>query len=823
METLLRDVRFGVKLLLKEKTFSVTVLLTLAVCIGANVAIFSVIDAVLLRPLPYAHPDRLVTIYNSYPGAGAPRGATSSTDYFMQRGHIDALEEEAQIQGWGPTIGEAGSTERVQGLRVTPSFFSLLGMQPIMGRTFTEDEMTVGNHREVVLSYGYWQEHFGGAPDVVGKGLRVDGETYTVVGVLPERFTLVQQPGIKVFAPTPYTDDQRTVDSWHNNGYALMGRLRPGATAEQATAQIAALNESLMDRWPATNAREILKSAGFHTVVVKVQDDLVRDVKPILYLLWAGVAFVFLLGCVNIANLMLARAQVRMGEMATRLALGAERLRVARQVLTESVVIGVLGGILGVGVGALGLRLLSTLGVDNLPRWAEVGIDGPVLLFTLALAVGAGVLFGAIPVVHVMRGDLNAVFRMEGRTGTASRKAVLVRSSLVTTQVAVAFVMLIGAGLMLMSFRAALSVDPGFRPDGVFTALVSLPEARYPNEDQRRQFADDLLGSVRSIPGVEAASITTNLPFSGNNSSSVIFPEGYVPKPGESVLSPAQTRAGPGYFEAMGIPLVQGRTFTEADGPDQPNVVIIDEWLAHRYWPDTSPLGHRMVYGVAPGDSVPPENRFTIIGVVKDIKQNDLTAPASEHVGAYYFTYRQGPPAFLSLVVRTATGATTITPAIRETLRRIDPELPLFQVRTMEQRISDSLISRRVPLLLLLAFAGIALFLAVVGIYGALAYSVTQRTREIGIRVAMGSTPKGIFRIVVGQGIRVAGVGLVLGAVASLLLTRLMASMLFQISPTDLRVMGAVALILGLIALAACLVPAHRATSVDPVTALTYQ
>jgi len=376
---------------------------------------------------------------------------------------------------------------------------------------------------------------------------------------------------------------------------------------------------------------------------------------------------------------------------------------------------------------------------------------------------------------------------------------------------------------MLMSFRAALSVDPGFQPKGVLTGLVSLPQSRYQNADQRRQFSDELLGAVRAIPGVEAASVTTNLPFSGLNSASVIFPEGYVPKPDESILAPFQTRAGPGYFEAMGIPLVEGRTFKESDGPDQPNVMVIDQWLAHRYWPHSSPLGHAMIFGVAPGDSVPPENRFTIIGVVKDVKQTDLTTPASEHVGAYYFTYRQRPPGYLMLVVRSATGATSVTPAVRKALERIDPDLPFFQVRTMEQRISDSLISRRVPLMLLLAFAGIALFLAVVGIYGALAYSVTQRTREIGIRVAMGSTPRDIFRIVVGQGLRVAGVGLVLGALASVVLTRLMASMLFQIDPTDPRVMAGVALILGGVALAACLVPARRATSVDPVTALTYR
>ncbi len=822
METLFRDVRYGLKLLLKEKTFSATVLLTLAICIGANVAIFSVIHAVLLEPLPYDHPEQLVTIYNSYPGAGAERASSSSTDYFMQRGHIAAFEEEAQYQGWGPTVGEAGSTERVRAMRVTPSFFPMLGVQAALGRTFTDDEMDVGNHKKVLLTWGYWQEHFGGSPDVVGRDLRVDGEPYTVVGVLPESFRVVGNPETRLFAPIPYTDEQRSVQNWHSNNYELMARLRPDATVEQASAQIAALNESLIDQWPIQGGRQLLKDAGFRTIVVLTRDDLVRDIKPVLYMLWAGVAFVLLIGCVNIANLMLARSQVRMNEMATKLALGAERLRVARQVLTESVVIGVLGGALGVGVGALGLRLLNTMGVEGMPRWADVSIDGPVLLFTLAVAIGAGVLFGAIPMVHVMRSDLSAVFRTEGRTGTASRKSVFVRSSLVTTQVAVAFVMLVGAGLMFVSFRAALGVSPGFDPRGTLTAFVSLPQAHYGTGEARRQFTDELLGAVRTLPGVQAASITSNLPFTGQNSASVILPEGYVLRPGESILSPSQTWGGPGYFEAMGIPLVEGRPFQESDGPDQPPVIIIDEWLAHRYWPSSSALGHRMVWGVAPGDSVPPDQLFTIIGVVKDIKQNDLTAPASEHVGAYYFTYRQRPPGSMSLVVRTAAEPTSLTSGVRAALERIDPELPLFGVRTMEERIADSLVSRRLPLMLLLVFAGVALFLAVVGIYGALAYSVTQRTREIGIRVAMGSTPKQIFGIVVGQGLRVAGVGLVLGVVASLLLTRLMTSILFDVSPTDPRVMGVVAVILGLVALVACLLPARRATSVDPVAALTH-
>ncbi len=821
MESLFRDVRFGLKLLLKEKTFSAAVLLTLAICIGVNVAIFSVVHTVLLQPLPYAHPDRLVTIYNSYPGAGVPRAGEGSADYFLQRGNIAALKGEALLQQRGVTVGEAGSTQRIQSLRVTPSFFGLLGIDPLLGRGFTDDEMDPGKSHEVVLTYGYWQEQFAGAHDVVGRDLRIDGVPYSIVGVLPESTEIVGYHDIRFLLPIPIPPDQRTIQAWHNNNYRMIGRLAPGSTVQQATAQIAALNQSLIERWPVQNGRQLLKDAGYKTVVVGLQRDLVRDIRPILYLLWAGVAFVLLIGCVNVANLMLARSQVRVIELATRLALGAERTRLARQILTESVVIGLLGGALGVGIGALGIHLLGTLGADSIPRWSDVSVDGSVLLFALLVAVGASALFGSLPVARVMKSDWNAVFRSEGRTGTASRRAVLARSTMVATQVAVAFVMLIAAGLMLMSFRSALAVDPGFRPAGVLTANIALPGVRYGDGAKRRQFTDQLLEAVRALPGVRAASVTSSLPLTDNTSSSVILPVNYVPPAGESILSPFRSQVGPGYFKAMGIPLLEGRTFQDSDGPDATRVMVIDQWLAHRYWPHESAIGHRMVWGVAPGDSVPPDQIATIIGVVKDVKQVSLTEPTAEHVGAYYFTYRQQPFGFLTLVVRTATDPSSVTSGVRAVLERIDPELPLYGVETMARRVSDSLASRRVPLVLLSVFAGVALFLAIVGIYGSLAYTVTQRTREIGIRMAMGSTPEQIFRVVVGQGMRTATMGLVVGLVASILLTRFMATLLFGVSPTDPVVLGSVVVVLALVALAACLIPARRATGVDPVTALT--
>jgi predicted permease len=822
MEKLLRDVRYSLKTLFKEKTFSATVLTTLAVCIAANVAIYSVIHTVLLEPLPFEEPDRLVTVFNSYPGAGAARASNGSVDYFQRRENIEAFDGVALYQGSGHTVGEAGSTEQVSSLRVTPSFFPVLGVEAAMGRTFTEDEMEVGNHEKVVLTDAYWREYYGGAPDVVGRELRLNGRPFTVVGVLDPDFTMPNRADMRFFVPIPFTEEDRGLDRWHSNNFSMIARLRPGATPEQAAAQNLALNNTLIDQWPLPGARQILEDAGYKTIVVPTQADLVRDIQGVLYMLWAGVGFVLLIGCVNIANLMLARAQTRVSEVATKLALGASRARVARQVMTDALVMGVLGGALGVGLGTAALRFLMSLGAAELPRGTEISIDAPVLLFTLALAVGAGLIFGSIPMAQIMKGDLTPVFRTESRSGTASKRAVLLRSGLVTSQVGLAFIMLIGTGLMLMSFRAALSVEPGFEPEGVFTAFISLPSSRYEESEQRSRFLDELIPAVQAIPGVKTASITSQLPFTGNNSSSVIMPEWYEPTAGESLLSPLQTWVGADYFETLGIELIEGRLFQPSDGPDSRNVIVIDEWLARRYWPESSPIGERMLWGAVPGvEDISEDNYYTVIGVVETIVHNDLTAPRSEHVGAYYFTYRQGAPGFSTIVASTDLEPASLTAQVRSALTRIDPELPLFGVETMRSRIDESLASRRIPLMLLGVFASVALFLAVIGIYGALAYSVTQRRREIGIRMAMGSGPRGEFWSVVRGGLRVTGLGLAVGAGAALLLTRLMESLLFGVQAADARVMVVVAVLLALVGFVACVIPARRATRVNPVESLT--
>jgi predicted permease len=822
MDHLLRDLRFGAKLLWKGKAVTVTVLLTLGVCIGANTAIFGVIDTVMLRPLPFPQPDRLVRVFNSYPNAGTARGPNSAPDYFYRRERVPAFQQVAEYQYSGSTVSDlSGRPERIPSMRVTASFFPLLGVKPLLGRTFTEDEMEPATAQKVVLSYGFWQERYGGDPAAVGRDLRIDGRPYTIVGVVPESFHFLGESERRFYVPIAYTPADHTPARLHNNDYEMIARLAPGASMAQAASQIKALDAWLVDQVPFPNARQILSDAGYHAVVVDLKADLLRDVRPIFYLLWAGVALVLLIGCVNIANLMLARASQRTRELATRIALGADRRRLAAQLVTEALLLGAVGGVLGLAAGTAGLRLLAALGANELPRGTQVGMNGMVVLFTALVATGAGVVFGSIPLIHVLRTDLNAVFRAESRTGTASRRAVSLRGGLVAGQVALAFMLLIAAGLMLASFRAVLQVSPGFQPSSVLTGYLSLPAARYPDDASRNRLLDAVLEQVRALPGVQAASVASQIPFSGNASSSVVLPEGYVPRAGESLLSPLRTRVGPDYFRAMGIPILEGRSFETADDSSSRRVMVIDRWLAHRYWPNASPIGKRMRMGVPGMTNDDEAMMYTIVGVVGDIKQNALTEDT--HAGAYYLTYEQQSFPFFTLVARTATTPTSLVEPIRRVVSGIDPDLPFYMPQTMEARIDDTLRGRRVTMLLLLAFGGVALFLAAVGIYGVLAYSVSQRTRELGVRMALGGSQQQVFRLVLRQGLGVIVAGLLLGGVGSLLLLRLIRALLYGVRPTDPVVLLGVAMTLGAVGVMACVLPARRATRIDPIVALSME
>ena len=819
MESLLRDLRIAVRLLGRDRAFTLTVLLTLSLCVGANVAVFSVVRAVILRPLPFEDPERLVTLYNSYPGTGFERGANSVVDFFLRREHVDSLEDVALYDQRGSTVGEAGSTERVPVLQATPSLFPMLRVGPALGRSFTEDEMEPGQSDRVLLTHGYWQEQLGGRPDAVGRTLRMDGVLFDIVGILPEGFRMPGHREIRLVVPLAFTPEERSLENWHSNSFEMLGRLRPGAGIEQASAQVAAANDAITDEVPLPNIRQVLADVGFHTVVVPTQDDLVRTVRPTLYLLWAGVGFILLIGCANVANLALARAHGRAGELATRLALGAPKAKLVRQLLTESLVMGLLSALGGGLIAAVGIGVFADAGFDGLLRGSDVRADASVVAVALLLGVGTALLSGLIPVARLLRGELHQSLGQVGRTASPGRNTTLIQNGLVVSQLALVFPLLAGAGLMLLSLQRALGVDPGFEVDSVWTGAISLPGARYGTPEEQRRFSDELLGGMTSLPGVADAGITSMLPFSGNASASVIIPEGYAPSPGESLLAPYQSTVGPGYFDSMGIELIEGRGFEVSDDADNINVIIIDEWLARRYWPDSSPLGARMAYGVTSQEGVPEENLFTVVGVVGTVRQNDLTD--LEHPGAYYFTYRQRPIPNFTITARSDLEPEALTAGIRRLVAGLDPEIPLFDVRTLRSRVDGSLTVRRTTMILLQVSAGLALVLAAVGITGVLSRNVAERRKELGIRMAAGSSPARVFGMVLRRGALLGGAGLLLGGVFALLLGNLIQSLLFEVDPLNPAVLLATGAALELVVLLACAAPAGRASRLDPVQVLS--
>src|SRR3954471_19063221 len=552
---MISDIRVGLRLLWKDKAFTLTAALTLALCIGANTALFSVVHNVLLRPLPVPESDRIVLMGNAYPGAGAAIGGSSGVpDYYDRLRDVTVFEEQALYNGRNHSIDQNGAPARVRGTQVTPSFFRLLRVTPALGRTFTEAEGEIGNEKKAVLSYALWQAQFGGDPQAVGKDIRLDGQPYTIVGVMPKGFYFLN-PNAMLWTPLAFTAEQKADSSRHNNSWQNIARLKPGASIEQARQQVDALNAANLQRFP--QYKELLINAGFHTTVDRLQDTLVRDIKPTLYLMWGGALFVLLIGCVNVANLVLVRSRVRLTELATRLALGAGRWRVARQLVVESVLLSMIAAAAGLAVGYGALQLLGTLNIQDLPRGQEIRLDGVVVAYTIGIAAAIGFVLGLIPLANVLPANLTIVLREEGRAGTSGRGARMLRRSLVVAQVAFAFVLLVGAGLLLASFRQVLSVQPGFNPDGVLTASVGLPRARYTDDQALIAFTHQALDRLRALPGVTAVGATDTIPFGGNNSDSVIFAEGYQMKPGESVISPSQVDVTPGYFEAMGVRLVR--------------------------------------------------------------------------------------------------------------------------------------------------------------------------------------------------------------------------------------------------------------------------
>ncbi len=821
MDVFQQDLRLALRLLWKDRAFALTTILTLSLCIGANSAIFTVVRSVLLRPLPYPDPGRVVFIFDAFPGAGVERAGTSVPNYLDRRALTEVLDSVAIYRFGGFRAGEGAGAEGITALRVTPSFFTVLRTRAARGRLFTEEEGTPGHERVAVLSHAYAQQQPGGVDGIVGRELRLDKTNYTVVGVLPAEFTFLN-PDVRVWVPEAFSDEQRSETRRYSQNHDGIARLADGATVRQAQERLNAMNAEYIER--AGPLKQLLANTGYRTTVITLHADLVRNIRGAIQMLWGGVLFVLLIATVNVTNLSLTRVSGRLRELATRHALGAPRARVVRQLVTETTVLTTVGGVCGVALGYWSLGTLPSLGLAEIPRAHEIRMDAVVVLFTLGLSILLGVIVGAVPAMHIAGMNPASVLRDDNRTGTAGRRAKFVRRGLVVAEVALAFVLLIGAGLLLESFRQLLRIDPGFTAAQVLTGRVAPLASRYPDDAALRSYTDRALERVRALPGVTAAGVSSYLPFGWDASSSVIIPEGHVMTPGESLVSPNQLYVTPGYLEALRVPLVRGRLFTDSDAPPAPPVVIIDEQLAERFWPNADPIGRRMYLPRSPKElakPVPDTAWMRVVGVVKSVKLRGLVEGENARVGAYYLPYASDPSRNVGFAIRT-TGSdpTAITSAVNAALTSIDPEMRLFDTFAMSERIERSLNPRRAPMLLSLGFGVVALLLASIGIYGVLAYQVGRRTREIGIRMALGSDTSGILRLMLREGILLVLAGLAFGVAGATAMRGVMASQLYGVGPLDPGVMLLVTGVLSLASLLACLGPARRAMRVDPVVAL---
>jgi len=803
------DIRYAIRSLRKQPIFTAIAVLTLTLGIGANTAIFSLLYQVLLRPLPYRDADRLVFVWNTYPLMGLPQASVSIPDYIDRKTQAPAFADAALFTMRTVNLTTQGQPEQLRGLAVTPSFFSTLGRQPFIGRGFEESEAQPGNDKFVVLTYPTWTSHFGSDPSIVGRDIRLNGETHRVTGVLGADFEL-PGPEIAVLQPFAFTPQQMSDQGRGNEFSQMIARLAPGATIEQANAQMKTIVNRNLERLP--ERRAFALSSGFGGYAQSLRDQLVGDARAPLYVLQAGVIVLLLIACANVASLLLMRATGRYRELAIRTTLGAGRQRLIRQLLTEGLVLSALGAVAGLAVGWAGVRGLVALSPQQLPGMANATINPAVMAFTTTLAILTGVVFGLVPALTVLRGSMSTVLKDDTARGSAGKGTGLTRAALVIAETALALVLLVGAGLLVKSFLRLQDVNPGFVAERVLTAQISLPAGRYPDPPTRRAFWARLLEQVRALPGVTSVGLTSNVPFNGNVSSGSYSIVGYEPPSGEAQPHGRQEVIGGDYFRSMQIPIVAGRAFTDADSADAPLVVVIDQYLVGRYFANKSPIGQQIRRGGATSPA------FTIVGVAGTINSIDLGQPVAKE--RLYYPIAQQPRSLMALVVKSAVDPKTLVSQVRSAVTTIDPEQPIAEVRTMEEWMARSLEGRRSPMLLLVLFGGVALLLSAIGIYGVLAFAVAQRTREIGIRQALGADRRSILSLVLKQGLTTAGIGVALGLAGAIALTRYLQTLLFGVGTHDLQVYAGVTLLLLGVATAACYVPARRATAVDPNQAL---
>jgi predicted permease len=808
----MQDIRYAIRSLRKQPVFTLVAVLTLTLGIGANTAIFSLLYQTLLRPLPYANADRLVFVWNTYALMGLPQASVSIPDYLDRKTQAPAVEDAALFTGGAATLAQEGRPEQLRILAVTPSFFSTLGRQPFLGRGFTEDEAKPEADKFAILTHALWSSRFGGDRSIVGRDIPLNGTQYRVVGVLPADLDLPSRD-IALLVPFAFTPQQMS-DSARGNEFSMMiARLRPGATIDQLNTQIKTIVERNNDRLPAR--AQFARSSGFGGFAVSLRDQLVGDVRTPLLVLQCGVLLVLLIACANVANLLLMRAAGRGRELAIRTTLGAGHWRLMRQMLTEGVVLSVIGGIGGLALGVAGMRGLVAMSSRQLPAAIEASLQPAVLLFTMTLAVATGLIFGVIPAVAVIRGNTAAFLKDDSTRGSAGRGTKILRAGLVIAEVTVAVMLLVGAGLLIKSFARLQKVSPGFAVDNVLTAQIALPARRYPDLPARTRFWQRLLQNARAIPGVTAAGLTTNVPFNGNVSSGSYSIVGYTPPPNEAAPHGRQEIVGGDYFRAMQIPLIEGRLFNDSDTAESPPVVVVDQYLVNRYFAGRTAIGQQIRRGG------PANAPFTIVGVVGTINSIDLAQPVTKERLYYPVTQQaQGRASGMALILKTGLDPATLVSQVRAAVRSIDPEQAIADVRTMDQWVSRSLELRRTPMVLLALFGGVALVLSAIGIYGVLAFGVAQRVREFGIRQALGADRRSILSLVLVQGLRTAGLGLVFGLAGAFVLSRFLQSLLFGVGPHDGAVFAGVTILLLGVASAACYIPARRATRIDPMVAL---
>jgi putative ABC transport system permease protein len=814
MRTLLQDLRHGARMLSKNPGFTLIAALTLGLGIGAVVAIFSVVDAVLLRPLPYKEPERIALVQQSMPKIGWSFGGVSAPEMLD---YIAGNESFAEMAGYGVVnLNLTGEREprRIDVARVSHGLFPLLGVAPLLGRGFSPEEDEVGRNRVVALSEGLWRKHFGADPKIIGRVVKLDEATYTIVGVMPASFQFPLTGGayagaVELWTPLALTDDEKQ-ERRRDSNFNLIGRLKPGVTLEQAQANMAAVAVRIERQYPDLYRDNIRINA----TAVGLMERTTRNVRPVVLMLFGAVGLVLLIACANIANLQLARAATRRKEVAIRSALGAGPWRIARQTLTESLLLALTGGVVGTGIAAWTIDLIVKLGPENTPRLGEAGLDPRALGFTLLVTLLTGILFGLAPALQGAGVSLNETLNESGRAaGVGGPGGARLRNTLVILETSLAVVLLIGAGLLINSFVRLLRTPPGFNPEGVIVARTTLPAARYPEPERGKAVYQRALERIAALPGVQSVSFASALPLASEWQIGFLVEGG-----GEREYHTAYgSWVSNDFFRAMGIPLKSGRVFTDEDRADTTAVVVINESMARRFWPGQDAVGKHVRWG-----GWNPPNGLTIAGVVADVKFSSLEAesPPTIYMPVFQIPRIRRDAIFIARTTADPSSLGGLAAAMRREIAAVDADLPVYDVRTMNQVIAESVAQRRFTMTLLAIFAFAALGLAALGLYGVLSYTVTQRTREIGIRMALGGSPLDALKLVVGQGMKMALIGAIAGLIASLALTRLMKGLLFGVGAADPLTFVAVALLLTLVALLACYMPARRATKVDPMVAL---